>query len=266
MTNTLKPSTANANGEFWGSRAKDWADIQEGTVRTVYDTVLSRTKVASGTRLLDVGCGAGMALRMATELGAIVTGIDASESLLEIARTRVPGGDCRLGDLEKLPFDDNSFDLVTGFNSFQYAGNPEVALAEARRVTKPDGHIMIMVWGAPEGMEAASLVAALKPLLPIPPAGTPGPFALSGEAALKGLALAAGLKPISIFDVDSPWFYPDEATAIKGLASSGVAERARAHTSEKMVDAAHAAAIAPFRKSDGSYQIQARFRCLLAQP
>lgn len=261
-----KPMTSKTNGQLWGTRARDWAEIQEQTVRQVYHEVLKRTEVGDGTAYLDVGCGSGMAAHLAADLGAEVSGIDASEELLMIAKERVQRANFQCGDMEELPFEDNSFDVVTGFNSFQYAGNPVGALAEARRVTKPSGYLVIMTWGAPEGMEAASLVAALKPVLPAPPPGAPGPFALSDETVLREFASAAGLRPISVFDVQSPWSYADEATAIRGLGSSGVAARAMSHSGESAVNAAHAAAIAPFRKPDGSYLINANFRCLLSQP
>ncbi|HEX2230293.1 MAG TPA: class I SAM-dependent methyltransferase, partial [Candidatus Binatia bacterium] len=197
--------------------------------------------------------------------GAQVSGLDAAPDLLAIARSRVPSGDFHVGDLESLPFPDKKFDLVTGFNSFQYAGNPGVALGEARRVTKSGAHVVIMTWGKPEGMEAASLVAALRPLLPPPPPGAPGPFALSDEAALRAFATGAGLAPLEVFDVDSPWRYSDLTTALRGLASSGVAARAFENASEDAVDEAHAKALASFRQSDGSYKIGATFRCPLAR-
>ena len=266
MSIKLKPRTADVNGRLWGARASDWADIQEGTARPVYEAVLERTRVKAGTRYLDVGCGAGMAAQIAAARGAQVSGIDAAEALLEIARRRTPAGDFRRGDLEELPFNDRSFDVVTGFNSFQYAGNPAVALAEARRVTRPGGTIVIMTWGDPDGMEAASLVAAVRPLMPPPPPGAPGPFALSDESALRKFATDAGLAPAEVFDVDSPFVYPDEATAIRGLNSAGVAARAMENSSEQAVTDAHAKAIAPFRQPDGSFRIKATFRCLLAQP
>lgn len=261
-----KPTTAKINGQLWGSRARDWAEIQEQSVRPVFSEVLKRAEVGNGTDYLDVGCGSGMAAQMAAELGANVSGIDASEELLMIARERSQNARFNLSDLEKLPFKDDSFAVVTGFNSFQYAGNPVIALAEARRVTKSNGYVVIMTWGTPEGMEAASLVAALKPVLPAPPPGAPGPFALSDEAVLRDFASSAGLSPISVFDVQSPWYYPDEATAVRGLGSSGVAARAMSHSGESAVDAAHAAAIAPFRQPDGSYRINSSFRCLLSRP
>ncbi len=262
----LKPLSSPANARLWGARARDWADIQEGTVRPVYEAVLERTGVSADTRYLDVGCGAGGAAQMAAARGAEISGIDAAGTLLAIARERSPKGDFRTGDLEALPFADGVFDVVTGFNSFQYAANPAVALAEARRVTKAGGIIVVMTWGMPEGMEAAALVAALRPLLPPPPPGAPGPFALSDEATLRAFAATAGLTPIEVFDVDSPWSYPDEATAVRGLNSSGVSARAMENSSEAAVSEAHRQALAPFRRADGGYRIGASFRCLLARP
>lgn len=113
--------------------------------------------------------------------------------------------------------------------------------------------------------DAAALVAALKPLLPPPPPGAPGPFALSDEGLLRGFATDAGLDPVEVVDVDSPWRYPDLATALRGLKSSGVSVRAIDNSSEEAADSAHAKALAPFRRSDGSYQIGATFRCLIAR-
>ena len=107
------------------------------------------------------------------------------------------------------------------------------------------------------------MVAALKPVLPAPVPGAPGPFALSDATVIKDFTSAAGMIPISIFDVHSLWSYPDEATAIRGLGSSGVTAHAISHSGKSAVDAAHTAAIAPFRKSDGSYLINANFRCMV---
>jgi SAM-dependent methyltransferase len=262
----LKPQSSPVNGRLWGARARDWADIQEGTVKAVYEAALERTGVGPGTRYLDIGCGAGGAVQLAAARGAHVSGIDAADTLLAIARERTPMGDFHLGDLEALPFDNAVFDIVTGFNAFQYAANPAVALSEARRVTKAGGVIVVMTWGVPDGMQAAALVAALRPLLPPPPPNAPGPFALSDEATLRAFAASAGLTPIEVFDVDSPWAYPDETTAVRGLNSSGVSARAMENASEAAVSEAHRQALAPFRLADGSYRIGASFRCLLARP
>jgi SAM-dependent methyltransferase len=258
--------TSPANGRLWGARARDWADIQEGQCGAAYEAVFESLSVRPGTRYCDVGCGAGMAALLASRRGAEVSGIDAAEGLLGIARERVGAGDFRLGDLEELPFADGTFDVVTGFNSFQFAANPLAALAEARRVTRPDGRIVVLTWGSPQGMEAAAVVMALKPLLPPPPPGSPGPFALSDESALKTFAEGAGLTALGVSDVACEWHYGDLDTALRGLGASGVAARAAEHASVAAVDRAHEAALAPFRRDDGSYRLGATFRWLLAAP
>lgn len=238
--------------------------MQENVCRPVYEDVLRRAVVGPGTNYLDIGCGAGLAARLAASQGAKVSGLDAAENLLAIAKSRVPSGDFRLGDMEALPFPDRSFDLVSGFNSFQYAANPAAALAEARRVAKSGGTVVIMTWGEPEGMQAASLVGALKALVPPPPPGTPGPFALSDDVVLRNFASKAGLEPMDAVDVDSPWRYPDLSTALRGLMSSGAAIRAAQLSSEEAVRKAYTDALAAFRQSDGSYRMGATFRCLFA--
>jgi len=83
---------------------------------------------------------------------------------------------------------------------------------------------------------------------------------------MRGFAAAGGLTPVKVFDVDTAWTYPDEATVLRGLASAGVAIRAIEHSGEDAFIAAHRAALAPFRQSDGSFRIGARARCLVAAP
>ncbi len=264
--NDRKPGSSGEHGRLWSARARDWADFQEATVRPVFEAVLERTRVGPGTRYLDAGCGAGMAAEIAAARGAKVAGIDAAEAMLAIARSRVPAGDFRQGDLEDLPFGDESFDVVTGFNSLQYAGNPVAALREAGRVARRGGFVVIMAFGDPAGMEAAALLAVLRPLLPAPPPGAPGPFALSDETVLRRFATDAGLQPLDLFDVDSPWIYDDEAAALRGLTSTGNAVRAMEHVGEDAVIEPYAKAIAAFRQPDGSVRASAWFRCLLASP
>jgi len=265
MTDDLRPRTAEANAELWSARVNDWASIQEGMCRPVYAAAFERVQLGPGDSLLDAGCGAGMAAQMAAERGAAVIGLDASAELLAVAQKRVPAGDFQIGELEQLPYFDSSFDLVTAFNSLQYAGNPGVALAEARRVVRRGRHVLIATWGEPEEMEAAALIVALRPLMPSASSGAPGPFALSDRSAFEALVSRAGLAVLDVFDVPSPWRYADLGTALRGLGSSRVAARAALHSGAEAVDAAHRAALAPFEQADGSYVVQATCRCLLAR-
>jgi ubiquinone/menaquinone biosynthesis C-methylase UbiE len=265
MSSEPRPQTSAVNAQLWGSRARDWAELQEGQCRPVYLAAFERLGLGAGWTHLDMGCGAGMAAQLSAGRGADVHGLDASPNLLAIARERLPFAEFLPGDLEALPYADDSFDLVTGFNSFQYAGNPGVALTEAKRVAGPGGQVLIMTWGEPEGMEAASLIRALGPLMPPPPPGAPGPFALSDETALRAFASGADLEPQTVFDVPSPWHYADLTTALRAQLSSGVAARAIAHSGEEAVQAAYSRALEPFRQPDGSYTVGASFRCLAAR-
>ena len=191
-------------------------------------------------------------------------GVDAAEGLLDLARSRLPAGDFRLGDLQALPFADDSFDLVTGFNAFQFAADPVAALAEARRVLRPDGRVVVLAWGDPQGMDAATLLLALKPLLPPPPPGAPGPFVLSDRRVLTALVERAGLSVQAVSDLACDWTYPDLHTALRGLGASGGAARAIEQVGAEAVDRAHEQALAPFRQDDGSYRLGASFHWVLA--
>lgn len=255
--------TGTANGRLWGRHAHDWAEHQEHQFRAAYQAAFDALAPEPGATLCDVGCGAGLAARIATQRGMRVCGLDASLPLLEIARERLPDGDFRLGDMEALPFADESADIVTGFNSFQYAADPVAALVQARRVARPAGRLVVMTWGAPERMEAATLIAALKPLLLPPPPGAPGPFALSQPGALEALAQAAGWQALQVHDTQTAWTYPNLDAGLRGLGSSGVAARAVEHSGEQAVAEAHRQALAPFRQADGSYRIGVGFRWLL---
>lgn len=104
-------------------------------VRHAYLAVFDVLNVGSGMRLLDVGCGAGMAAQLAAARDAQVGGLDISSASIEIARKRTPAGDSRVGEMEELPFADRAFNAVTSFNAFQYAADPVSALRAARRVS-----------------------------------------------------------------------------------------------------------------------------------
>jgi SAM-dependent methyltransferase len=256
--------TAAANGPLWGARARDWAEVQEPTARAAFQAVLERLDVGRGQRLLDIGCGAGLLAAMAAARGAETAGVDASDALLAIARERTPQGDFRLAEMQALPFADHSFDLTAAVNALQYAADPVAAMLEAGRVTRPGGVVAVVVWGEPEGMPMADVIAALRPLLPPPPVGG-GPFALSGAATLRRLAKHVGLMVMEVQDIPATIVYPDLATALRGLNASGVAARAIQVAGEDAVTAAHTAALSPFRASEGTYRIAAGFRLLLAR-
>ena len=120
-------------GPLFGAHAQDWAETWEGPGgwgSPVYQHVLDRAMIGAGTTVLDCGCGAGRFTRMAADRGGHVAGIDAAEQLISVAAGRTPEGDFRVGDLEALPWPDDSFEVVTGFSSFQFADDKIRAIAE----------------------------------------------------------------------------------------------------------------------------------------
>ena len=104
----------------------------------------------------------------------------ATASLLDIARERVPGASLTVGDLEEpLPYDEAAFDVVTSFNSVQYAADPVSVVKGMSHVTRPGGLISLLVWGPPEQCQSAVLFSELGPLMPPapPPHREPSPGA-----------------------------------------------------------------------------------------
>ena len=253
---------ANATGsDLWGARARDWAEIEDEGSRELFEAVLEETGVSTGTELLDVGCGSGLACELAAGRGARVSGLDASPGLLEIARVRVPEGDFRVGDMQALPWADDRFDVVTFFNSIFFS-DQQAALCEAGRVARPGGEIAAVVWTSPEQVEATAYLAALEPLLPPLPTEV-NPFARPEE--LESLAHGAGLEVRRVLDVGWTWEYPDLETLLRGWLSVGLSTLAIQVTSEAAVRDALARAAAPFRVSGGGYRLENLCRCLVAR-
>jgi SAM-dependent methyltransferase len=254
--------SAAIQGELWGARAKDWSEMQEGLCAPLFEAVLRKMGIQQGISYLDIGCGSGRACQIAARMGAHVFGIDAAPGLIVIAKQRMPQGDFRVGDMEKLPYEDNSFDLVTGFNSFQFAANPVNALKEARRVARAQAPVVIATWGNPKDCEAAAYFNALAALSP-PEASIP--FALSDKEKLEAVAAQAGLTPVKMEDIDCLWSYPNLEVALAGLLSDGAAVQAIRTSGEARVREAVVNAIAPFKTTSGGYWLENKFRFLIAK-
>ncbi len=131
--------------EGWGRRAVDFATLTEPSNCREYVALHHHLGVGPGDRLLDMACGAGLALELATVVGATCSGIDASPRLIAVARDRNPDADLRVGDMQDLPWPDASFDVVTSFRGIW--GTTPDAVAEAYRVLAPGGRLGITVWG-----------------------------------------------------------------------------------------------------------------------
>ena len=251
--------SSTAQGELWGAAATDWAELQEPAGRPLWKAMLSAAEVGRKTRFFDAGCGAGGASALAAQYGARVTGLDASEALLTIARQRVPDGEFRVGDLENLPYEDGSFDVTFAANSVMFASDSSRAVRELARVTAPDGRVAVGIWGNPEDCEMRHIFKALVDMLPAPPRGE-GPFALSGHGVLEGLFTQATLKVLTSGEADCPFEYADSQAAWRAISSAGPSQAAMQSVTETELKTAVQTAIKPFQDSQGRIRLDNRFR------
>jgi SAM-dependent methyltransferase len=256
--------SAQVQGALWSVQTRNWADLMEKMSLPAYHVVFDQTNISRGTRLLDIGCGTGTATQLAAQLGAVVSGIDASAAALAIAHERVPGGDFRCGEMESLPYADAAFDVVTGFSSFQFAQDPVNALREARRVVKPGGYVAMVAWGRVEDCEFAATLAAVMACLPPPPPGAKGTFALSAPGAMETLIAEAGLSRCAAGDVDCPFTYPDDETAWRTINSSGPLTAAVRVAGEERIKQVVLASLVPFKRPGGGYRQENRFHYVVA--
>lgn len=110
---------------------------------------LSRLDLQPGERLLDVGCGTGALLHRlrGQHSAALLAGVDPVPAMLEGARRRLPAElSLQQAWAERLPFPDAEFDVVVSCNMFHYVRHPREALAEMRRVLRPEGRLVLTDW------------------------------------------------------------------------------------------------------------------------
>lgn len=257
-------ASAKRHGERWGARARDWAENEDQLVPS-YTQVLDRLDVPAGSRLLDVGCGSGALLRCAADRGLDVSGIDASNALVAIARERVPGADVRVGDMEELPFGDDAFDVVTGFSAFFFADDMVAALREAGRVARRGAPVLVQVWGDRENCDVIPVFKAAGSLRPPTGPGKPPAPPLSTPGLLEERTVAAGLEPETTFDLRYTVEYPDEATLLRRMLAVGGLVAATEAAGEEAVSAAILETLAQRRRQDGSYRLENEWRCLIAR-
>lgn len=170
--------------------------------KQLWKAMLNSARVAEGTRLLDVGCGAGGASLLAAEWGAEVSGTDASAELIFAARQRVPAGDFRVGHIEALPYADGAFDAIIATEIFRCGSDPLTVLLELRRVCARAGRVVVAAYCEPEfrGWWAASRLAADAP------ASVRWEAALGGwPDALHALLREAGLCVIASGILECPY-------------------------------------------------------------
>lgn len=259
---TTVTSSAERWGPRWGSRPADWAASEEQQLPT-YEEAIRRVGIGAGMRVLEVGCGSGVFLRAAADRGAAVAGLDASAALIDLARARVPEADLQVGDLQVLPYENDAFDVVAGFNAFFFADDMVAALREAGRVAKPGSPVVIQVWGAHGRCDLDAIKPIVRPLFPGYDPDAPPPPDLAVAGVLEGIAAAAGLTPGEAYDVSWAYVYEDDDAMLRGmLSAAGVGDAAG--DGEPALRDGLLEALAPFRTARGGYHLENEWHTLVA--
>jgi len=133
--------------------------------------------VRAGQKVLDVGCGTGVAAITAARAGATASGLDLTPALLERARANSEIAEVavewREGDAEQLPYGDAAFDVVLSQFGHIFAPRPSVALGEMLRVLKAGGTIAFSAW--PPEFFVGRMFKLIGSYLPPPPPGVSPP-------------------------------------------------------------------------------------------
>jgi len=259
-----------------GARARDWSEIQERMLVPLYETVYERLEVGTGTRLLSLGCGSGLALLMAAARGAAVTGVEASSpERLALARERLlpessgtrARGDTRLVARLPMEADSPAYTLVTAFEPIGCLAGDSEGLAETLAAAVPPVErgtpVVLAGWGPPERCATSAVLRVATRLAD--PLRVTGSWRPALRDDLEEVAQRAGLRPDGSGRVACPFGYADMGSALRGLLSTGLFDAAITATGQEQVDKELAESLHPHQRRDGTIWMPNVFRYLIAR-
>ncbi|HEX7139590.1 MAG TPA: class I SAM-dependent methyltransferase [Vicinamibacterales bacterium] len=198
-------TTTNPADPFAGFKAaqrQGWANFAplENQTTPPAARIANHAGIRAGQRVLDVACGTGVVAITAARRGASVTALDLTPELLARARENaVIAGvavDFHEGDVEQLPFEPSTFDVVVSQFGHIFAPRPEVAINEMLRVLRPGGTIAFSTW--PPELCLGGIFALTARFGPPLPPGVPPPV-LWGDPNVVRDRLGSAVKDL-VFD------------------------------------------------------------------
>ncbi len=191
--------------DFWA--LGDYAEVAKRFV-PVAEALVAACDIGVGDHVLDVAAGDGNVAVVAAGTGARVTATDFAPALLALGRARTEAAGLEIrwqeADAEALPFPDASFDATTSAFGLMFAPRPEVAIAEAFRVTRPGGVVGLTAW-TPDGF-TGQITALMGEYLPVP-MGTDRPIDWGIETTVRR-RLAPHSTGLSVTRGSIVWEFP----------------------------------------------------------
>ncbi|MEV1024052.1 SAM-dependent methyltransferase [Streptomyces sp. NPDC050264] len=281
LVRRLLPHAARGpRADLW-ARARDWSEIQERMLAPVYEAVYERLEVGSGTRLLGLGCGSGLALLLAASRGATVTGVESAEpERLALARDRLlpAAGKRRKPTVARLTDGgadgitvaepgDPPYNLITAFQPIGCtAGDSDglsALLESAAPLAQRGAPVVLVGWGPPERCTASAVLRVATKLAD--PLRSTGSWRPALRDDLEEVAHRAGLRPDGSGRVACPFGYADTESAVRGLLSTGLFDAAVSATDLAQVDKEVTEALQPYARPDGTVWMPNVFRYLIAR-
>lgn len=185
--------------------------------------------IAPGTLVVDVGCGAGRAVAELAEEGVKAVGVDPGERMIAVARERWPEAEFRVAGAYELPFSDATMDGYRADKVFHELGEPERALAEARRILVPGGRIVLVGQDWDTFVIDSDHPALTRVIVHARADLVPGPRA---SRRYRNLLLAAGFEEVTVEVHTGVFTGPAMTPVLVGLAegacSAGAVSRGQA--------------------------------------
>lgn len=242
----ISTDTADWNSFGRANASQKWRRQSAAMGNDMTQAIVEAARVQPGMRVLDIACGTGEpAISLATVLAGDgeVFGIDISPAPLKIAEERaaqrgITNARFQLADAHHLPFADNSFDCITSRLGIMFFSDLPRALNEMRRVLKPSGRAILLVWGPfnqPYFHTTIGTVLRMLPNAAMPESGRKV-FSLADEDKLTQALYQAGFSQAKEELVTVPWtwlgtpeevweYFQDVAVPFASLLQSIPAER-----------------------------------------
>jgi SAM-dependent methyltransferase len=262
-TNTIPVDSSNT-GQYqaWdGDEGAYWAAHAEHFDRAVthhHERLFAAAGLGPAEHVLDIGCGTGQTTRDAARIATAgsALGVDLSAAMLAHARRRadeegITNVQFEQADAQVHAFDPAAFDIAISRTGAMFFGDLDAAFANIARAVRAGGRLALTTWQPLSGNEwvrefTGALAAGRD--LPAPPAGAPGPFALSDPSRVRDVLGRAGFTGIELDGASTGmWFGADADDAyrfvlgllgwmLEGLDDAG---RARALDDLRATIAAH---------------------------